>query len=332
MRSSRMSVPNNCRQEDHDRASSEFPNSEFRAAIRNSKFPSGVMNLSTHATAHALIAEGAERLQQAGIGPARQEAEWLLGALLGVRSLELYLSDAQPSPAIEEQFRFQIEARASGSPLQYLAGEAEFFGARFSVEPGVFIPRPETEVVVDVALQALRVRERAVGRPLRLLDLGTGSGCIAVTLARELPTCLLAAIELSWNTLCVARRNIRQYQVAQRVQLVHGWWLAPIGGRVDGIISNPPYVPSAQIDRLPLEVRREPRFSLDGGVDGMRDLWYLIEEAPRVLHSGGVLVLECGEEQVAQLLPRLATPAWRPSVTVINDLAGRPRGLLAIRC
>lgn len=279
-----------------------------------------------------LIADGAERLRSAGIGSARQEAEWLLSALLDLPPLDIYLCEVELSASVEARFLAQLDARASGVPLQYLTGRTEFFGARFAVESGVFIPRPETEAIVEAALGALRRRQRAANRPLRLVDAGTGSGCIAVTLARELPACLLTAIELSWTSLCIARRNILQHKVEQRVQLVQGRWLAPMCGGVDGIISNPPYVPSEDMDRLPLDVRREPCMSLDGGAEGMRDVWSLIEETPRVLLPGGVLALECGEEQVPRLVERLAASAWVKSVIPVADLAGRPRGVLAHRC
>jgi len=279
----------------------------------------------------SIIRAGMTRLRNAGIQQARSEAEWLLSQLLGRAPLDLYFQE-EPLPAeIATRFFGQIDARAMGTPLQYLLGETEFFGCSFHVEPGVFIPRPETETVVDVALEALREQEQRLGRPLRIAELGTGSGCIAITVAHALPTCLVVAVELSWVALRVAGKNILRHELASQVQLVQGSWTAPLRGRFDGIMSNPPYVPSAQMDRLPPDVRHEPRLSLDGGDDGMRDLRELMRQAPAALASGGLLVLECGEEQVEPLARMAVHAPWVRHVKPFHDLVGRPRGLSITR-
>ena len=281
--------------------------------------------------ARSILGEGVQQLKVAGVEHARQEAEWLLAQLIGVPRLALYLEETDVREEIAERFLTQIEARAMGIPLQYLLGEADFYGARFTVAPGVFIPRPETETIVDAALRALAMREHQLGRPLRLLDVGTGSGCIAVTLARYLPTCVVVGVELSWHALRMAQRNVQRYELASRICLVRGRWCEAMGGMFDGIISNPPYVPSAQVDHLPLDVRHEPRLSLDGGPDGMRDLVHVLDEAPRVLRPGGVVVLECGEEHVGTLLKKVRQGAWVDEARVLEDLATRPRGVLITR-
>ena len=278
-----------------------------------------------------LLAEGARRLQAAGRDHARHEAEWLLSRLVGVTPLELHLQDTPIPQDTAEQFLSHLEARASGVPLQYLLGEAEFFGERFVVRPGVFIPRPETEAVVEAALQDLREIARRLGRPLRLLDLGTGSGCIAVTLARALPTCVVVGVEVSWDAVCVARHNVLRHGLLSRVRLVQGCWGEPIGGGFDGVLSNPPYVPAARVDHLPFDVRQEPRVSLDGGADGMRALLRLMTDAPRLVAPGGVLALECGEEQVKALIRAAVSASWVETARPIDDLAGRPRGVVIRR-
>lgn len=278
--------------------------------------------------ARQLVREGLQRLRAAGMEHARYEAEWLLGRLVDTAPLELYLQDTHiPSP-VAERFYSQIDARAAGIPLQYLLGEAEFFGRSFSVMPGVFIPRPETEGIVEHTLQALRAQETRVGRPLRLLDLGTGSGCIAITLAHELPTCVVVGVELSWKALHAAQQNVRRHQLSSRVHLVQGCWMEPVRGTFDGVLSNPPYVPSAQVDHLPLDVRQEPRVSLDGGTNGMRDLFQLMAQAPQAVSPGGILALECGEEQVPALLRRASQAPWVGAVRPLHDLASRLRGVL----
>ena len=283
--------------------------------------------MSASQRASRLVREGAGRLRDAGMEHALVEAEWLLGRLLGSKPLELHLEDADIPEQVASSFFSQIKARASGTPLQYLLGEAEFFGRPFAVHPGVFIPRPETETVVEAALRALARRQAEVQRPLRLLDLGTGSGCIAVTLASELPACVVVGVELSWMALRAARRNVLRHGLASRVHLLQGRWFEPVRGPFDGIVSNPPYVPSDRMDHLPLDVRQEPRLSLDGGVSGMEDLLRLLADAPDALAPGGVLALECGEEQVHELVRRASRAPWT-SADPLQDLAGRPRGIL----
>jgi len=279
----------------------------------------------------ALLVEGARRLKAAGVESARREAEWLLSRLLGADPLALYLEELEVPTDRAAQFLSQIDARAAGKPLQYLVGDTEFLGERIRVAPGVFIPRPETEAVVEAALPALRARQARLGRPLRLLDLGTGSGCIAVLLATRLPSCAVVAVEVSWDALRIARENVERHQVAGRVHLVQGRWLEPIRGDVDGIVSNPPYIPSRQVDQLPLDVRQEPRISLDGGPDGMRIVEQLLAEAPRVLGRGGLLAVECGKEQVAPLLRIASMDPRVKTAGPLHDMARRPRGILLHR-
>ena len=274
-------------------------------------------------SARGLIEAGQRQLRAAGLD-ARHETEWLLAGLLHTSRLELYLRDEPVPEGVAKQFFDHLEARTAGTPLQYLLGRAEFFGRMFEVEPGVFIPRPETEAVVEEALRALR----CVPGPLRLLDLGAGSGCIAVTLAVELPACVVVGVELSWEALFVARQNALRHGVAERVQFLQGRWTEPLRGEFDGLVANPPYVPSAQVDRLPLDVRQEPRLSLDGGTDGMRDLRRLVRLVPQVVRPGGIAAFECGEEQVTELTQLARASSETATVRALHDLAGRPRGML----
>ncbi len=298
---------------------------ERRATLHASHF-----TLHEPRTVRALISRATQQLSDVGIEGARQQAEWLLGRLMDARSVELYLEPCTVPPETVERFRSTIKARASGVPLQYLLGTADFCGQQLRVAPGVFIPRPETETIVEAAVEVLRPRQGTLGRPLRLLDLGTGSGCIAITLARRLAACVVVGVELSWNALQVACANVRRYGLESQVSLVQGRWLESIRGRFDGIISNPPYVPSGQVDGLPLEVRQEPRLSLDGGPDGLRELQHLLADAPRRLCPGGVVVLECGEAHVAPLCRMALSASWVECATPLTDLACRPRGVMLI--
>ena len=270
-------------------------------------------------------------MQAAGVESAHPEAEWLLARLIDVKPLELYLDDRPLSLETAQQFFDQIDARASGVPLQYLLGDAEFLGLRLTVAPGVFIPRPETEVIVQAALEILHERFERLQRPLRLLDVGTGSGCIAISLARALPACVVVGVELSWRALLIAQENILRHGLTSRIHLLQGRWTEALRGTFDGIVTNPPYVPSRQVDRLPLEVRQEPRLSLDGGHDGLREVARLLEQLPRHLEPGGILAVECGEDQADCVAEMARASAWSRSIRVLSDLASRPRGVLIIR-
>ena len=279
-------------------------------------------------SAQSLLRQGAHYLERAGIAQARREAEWLLSRLMGLRPLELYLEECDITGRITKQFFSRIAARIAGSPLQYILGETEFCGTELAVRPGVFIPRPETEAIVEAAVAALRARERQAGRPLRLLDAGTGSGCIAIALARALPTCVVVGVEVSWDALRIARDNVVRRGLASRVWLVQGHLDEPISGGFDGIVSNPPYVPSGAVDQLPLDVRGEPRLSLDGGSDGLAALIRLLDHASRLLRPEGLLILESAEDQVEPLMRRARGASWVRTVQPVQDLAGRPRGVI----
>lgn len=281
-------------------------------------------------TVRSLLREGARRLASSGCDQARQEAEWLLSRLLGLPRVELYLREQIIPARTEQRFFGHVRSRCGGRPLQHLLGETEFFGERLAVGPRVFIPRPETEVIVEAALEALRPLARRRGT-LRLLDLGSGSGCIALSLARRLAACTVVGVELSWNALRIARRNASQLGLTQRVQWVRGSWGEALRGVFDGIVSNPPYVPSAAVRSLPPPVRREPRASLDGGPDGMGPARRVLEHGGRLLAPEGVLALECGETQVAVLARAARALGWVEQASPLHDLAGRPRGVLVTR-
>ena len=250
-------------------------------------------------SARELLQEGIWRLEQDACPSPRAEAEWLLSHLLGMKPLDLYLEDRDVSGHTTRQFLECLAARIRGAPLQYLLGESEFYGQPFMVAPGVFIPRPETEAVVEAALCVLRQMAARTTRPLRLLELGVGSGCIAVTLARQLSACAVVGVELSWEALRIAQANVGRYGLGSRVRLIQGSWMQPLRGVFDAIISNPPYIPRTQVDRLPLDVRQEPRLALDGGEDGVEALHELLACAPAHLAPGGLVVVECGETQAA---------------------------------
>ncbi len=210
----------------------------------------------------------------------------------------------------------------TGEPLPYVLGEWEFYGRPFYVTPAVLIPRPETETLVDAALRALSTRPSP-----RVVDVGTGSGCIALTLALERPGLTVWATDVSWDALQVARRNRARYGLQNRVHLVQASLLTPLVGPWDVVVANLPYIPSPDLTHLPV-ARWEPRRALDGGPDGTR--WIrglLVQLADRLQRPGGQAFLEIApsqdsilREQVQRLLPGAA-------VEVLPDLAAMPRVL-----
>lgn len=289
--------------------------------------------ISASAAVRCLIQESTRRLEEAGIVPARHEAEYLLSRLLDVKPLALYLNELPVGPDTEEKLRFYVDRRVRGFPLQYLLGEAGFFGRLFTVGPGVFIPRPETEAVLEAALRPIKTLAYKRGRPLRILDAGCGSGCIGISLALELPACVVVGLEVSWLALLAASANIRRHGVGGQVLLLQGQWYQPFRtrGLFDVIVSNPPYIPTGRIEKLPPDVRQEPIVSLDGGPDGLEAALQLLSQAESFLHPGGLLVFECGEEQVAFLAGRAEGLAWVDGVEALQDFGNRPRGVIIYR-
>ena len=258
----------------------------------------------------------------------RLEAEVLLAHVLGTTRTVLMAHPERPLASGQlGRYEALVSRRVSNYPLPYLTGRVEFHGLEFEVTPEVLIPRPETETLVDLALAR---------RPASVVDVGTGSGCIAVSLAVQLPDALVYAIDISPAALAVARRNVERHGVAERVRLMVGDVLNPRPGPVDLIVSNPPYVPTGECASLPASIRdHEPRLALDGGPGGLRIIRRLLAQAPAVLRSpdpaqgrvGGGLLIEIGAGQ-GKAVSRLAR-AFFPGATVRvhRDLAGRDRVL-----
>lgn len=219
-----------------------------------------------------------------------------------------------------------IARRATREPIAYIIGEREFYGRAFTVGPAVLIPRPETEIVVD---ESLRILKDAPGRALNLADIGTGSGCLAITLALELPGAHVVATDLSAAALDVARHNARRLGVADRVEFRHGAFFAGAAGPFDLVVSNPPYV--AEADRASIMadvVDFEPSMALFSGPQGLSCIRDLVHLAPARLRPEGALIFEFGFGQKAAVEALLSGPAWR-LVDVRDDLQGIPRVAIA---
>lgn len=253
-----------------------------------------------------------EYFEDAEIENPRLNAEVLLGNVLGLERIMLYARFDQEVDARQRtEFRELVKKRADRHPLQYLLGEAEFYGRDFTVTPAVLVPRPETEQVVDKCLEKLPEQEETY----RIADVGTGSGVIAVTLALERPSAQVIGTDSSTDALEVAQQNARRHEVKERVGLLEGELTEPVqraleksGKKLHLLVSNPPYIPSDQVEELEPEVRdHEPRSALDGGEDGLDVVRLLIERAGPLLQDGGWLVLELGEDQADEVREMLGS-------------------------
>ena len=275
------------------------------------------------------LREAAARLRAAGLAEPRREAGTLLSSSLRRDGAFLltHSDDALTAPQLAD-FRARVERRAAGEPFQYIVGRQEFYGLEFEVGPGVLIPRPETELLVEETLKLLK----SSAAPL-LCDVGTGSGCIAVTLLHERRDARGFALDVSPAALAVAARNAARHGVGERLRLLVSDCFDALrdgehkGIRFDLVASNPPYIAESEIEGLQKEVRdHEPRGALTPGGDGLAVIRRLVAEAPAFLKPGGHLLIELGfgqHEQVAALVD----PAVWTLLDIHRDLQGIPRTL-----
>jgi release factor glutamine methyltransferase len=285
-------------------------------------------------------------LGRAGVPSAALAAELLLMHALGRDRAWIYgHPENELDAATREQYFSLIARRAIGVPTQHLTGHQEFWGLDFEVTPDVLIPRPETEHVIEVALERLGVGSDADSprrkEKFRIADVGTGSGCIAIALAHELPSSSFVATDISAAALGVARRNAERHSVASQINfiecnladsLLHESRITSHGSRsLDLIVSNPPYIGRHEAATLPREVREhEPKAALFGGEIGTEIYAPLIAQAAMLLKPSGILVLELGHNSAEHVSSLLEAPEWM-SVTITNDLAGIPRVASATR-
>ena len=252
----------------------------------------------------------------------RLTAELLLSHLLKVNRVKLYVDLERPLLKEElAQYKALIQRRLAHEPTQYLMGHKEFYGRPFLVDARVLIPRPETELLVEAVLRVL-----PKDAPSRVLDVCTGSGCIAVSIAAERPQASVWATDLMENALEVARANAEALGSGSRVTFMQGdlFSAVPAGPTFDVIVSNPPYVKTAELATLQKEVRHEPRTALDGGTDGLGLIRRIAVDALRRLKPGGLLALEIGEDQ-GPATAELLTRAGCHDVRVEPDLERRDR-------
>lgn len=258
----------------------------------------------------------------------RLDAEVLLAHILGVQRIALYTRfDELANDEVRNRYRQLVKQRVEGCPVAYLVGFKEFYNLRFNVTPAVLIPRPETELLV---LEAIRLA-KPHSTP-RIVDVGTGSGAVALTLAKHLPQARMTTIDISPEALEVAKKNAEQHKLTS-VRFLQGDLLQPVANeKFDLVVSNPPYIDSEVVKQLPITVKNfEPKLALDGGPGGTALIERLATEAKTVLEPGGHLLLEIGADQgksVPALLEKLG--GYGP-VTVLPDHAGLPRVVKAPR-
>ena len=276
-------------------------------------------------TARQELARATGVLQAHGVADARLDAEVLLAHVLKVERTELYREpERRLSPAARARYQMLAERRARERwPVAYLTGTREFWSLPFAVNPQVLIPRPETETLVAAVL---RLAERRM--PRTVLEIGVGSGAITGALAHELPRTRFVAVDCSRAALRAARQNLERLGVEARVGLLLGDLAGGLRGSFDLVVSNPPYVPSAQLRWLAPELRREPALGLDGGRDGLACLRRIVAQAPPLLRRPGWLLLEIGSGQAAAVTEALWAQG-AADVTSQRDLAGVERVLIA---
>lgn len=256
-------------------------------------------------------------LRDKGIESPRLEAQLLLAHTLGCKKIDLYVrSNDEPSDQERTHFKALIKKRVDGCPVAYLVGQREFYRLSFDVSPAVLIPRPETEFVVLEGLRLLKGKDKP-----SVLDVGTGSGCIALSIAQQHKSACVTASDISSAALGVARQNAERHGLAQRVRFVESDAFDSLPGeRFDLIASNPPYVADSEMATLDKEVRDfEPRLALDGGADGLTIYRRLIAQSPEHLRSGGHLLLEIGSTQETAVHGLVeATGQFDPIVTLLD--------------
>jgi release factor glutamine methyltransferase len=267
-------------------------------------------------------------LSKRGVDSARLDAEVLLAHVLGVDRLGLYLDLDRPLDEVErEAYREMVARRREREPVVYLTGTKEFWSIELEVPPGVLIPRPDTEILVEEALEVLP-RE---GRPPVVVDVGCGSGCIGLALATERQSLRLLAMDIDRLATEVTLRNSRSLGLEARVRVLRTDLLAGVGSAVDLVASNLPYIPTREIDALQPEIARyEPRRALDGGEDGLDLFRRLIAQATLAVVPGGHLLLEVGDDAQADQVTALLGERWE-LIKVRRDYSGVQRTIVARR-
>lgn len=267
------------------------------------------------------LSDATRRLREAGIDTARLDARVLLAHALGEGELAAARPESEVSPRVQEVFRSLVDRRARREPVAYITGHKEFWSLEFDVGPGVLVPRPESETLIEELTRLVPDRNTA----LALLDLGTGTGCLLLSALREYPRGEGTGVDASEEALRWARRNAAKLGVAGRCAMLLGNWSEKIDGPFDAILANPPYIRSEEIAALAPEVSRyEPVPALDGGPDGLAAYRAIAMKAASLLKPEGVLLAEIGAGQ-SESVTTIFEAAGLDVVKIARDLSGIPR-------
>jgi release factor glutamine methyltransferase len=261
-----------------------------------------------------------------GIESPRLNIEHLLADTLGKRRIDLYLEfDRTLSEEELAPLREKVRRRVEGEPLQYLLGSWDFFGRTFRTDQRALIPRPETEVLAGIGLKVVRARS---SRRNRLLDIGTGSGVLAITFALECPNLEVVGSDISPLALNLARENAKRHGLADRIEWIESDLLASVAGPFDFVVANLPYISTAELPNLAPEVQRDPRLALDGGPEGLAVIRRAVEDMPKVLAKGAFVILEVGFDQADRIADLLTAQKFR-DISIENDYQGVRRFVTA---
>lgn len=278
----------------------------------------------------AQVLKSAEnRLEVAKIDSPRLDAEILLAHVLNCRRLDLYI-DSEKNLPLERIFRFNelINRRLNKIPVAYLTGTREFMGLSFAVNENVLIPRPDTEILTEFVGEYLR----GLGKTVNFVDIGTGSGAIAVSILKFVKNSRAAMVDISAEALKVAKFNAAKFHVDDRAEFFCGDMFKPLKGKIfDAIVSNPPYIPTNDIKNLQAEVKNEPKLALDGGIDGLNFYRRIISDAPNFLTAGGLLAVEIGINQAETVKNLIAADKNFTDAEIFRDLSGIERVIAAYR-
>jgi release factor glutamine methyltransferase len=255
-------------------------------------------------------------LARKGIESPRLNIEHLLADALGKRRIDLYLEfDRTLSEEELAPLRDKVRRRVEGEPLQYLLGSWDFFGRTFRTDQRALIPRPETEVLVEIALKAIRAQPTSRNR---LVDVGTGSGVLAITFALECPNLQVVGSDVSLPALNLARENAERQGLDHRIEWIESDLFDVVSGPFDFLVANLPYIPTGELPKLASEVQHDPRLALDGGEDGLAVIRRFLQDVPRVLSNNAFLILEVGFDQATRVADLMAAQKLR-DISVESD-------------
>jgi len=273
-----------------------------------------------------LYQSGVSRLKEADIEDAEIESSLLLGHLLNLSRAQIFLHEEQLADSVIQDFEHYLSRRLTREPLSYILGEQEFWSLPFYVNRDVLIPRPETELLLEIVLQVLKGEEQELSD--RVLDMGTGSGVIPIVIALELPQALVCTLDISYAAQVVARKNAARHGVQDRVSFITSDWLAGIRRTplFDLVVTNPPYVARESFESLQPEVSLfEPRLALDGGPEGKEVISRFAGDVAAVLKPGGRFFMEIGADQSHFVMDLFSSFPEFDGLTVYEDYAGLPR-------